>query len=189
MKGQLASKRRMLFINLIDEILLLMWDMDKGPRKTLFREVLTCFLKEYSNVAKTTGRVASKDIVFYFRSSNAVEDGSRLCQIIDEMLKLFLVSQDEAKDSESFMKPVISRLLCVYVALAASDPEGVTRCRNFVKKLIKYSDKTPKLVTLSYLNKWKENKGITINENVLLDELSFWNKKHLKISTVSLIQH
>ena len=99
MKGQLASKRRMLFINLIDEILLLMWDMDKGPRKTLFREVLTCFLKEYSNVAKTTGRAASKDIVFYFRSSNAVEDGSRLRQIIDEMLidEAYLLNEIDLK--------------------------------------------------------------------------------------------
>lgn len=147
--NNLLRLREKRFYNLIEDLLSEMEKVDNETRMTIFRGVLFRLLGDYSSVTELRLKMKSKDIMFSFRLSFQ-EFNEELEQSVSEMLSLFSESQEVVRDKASFMTPIISRLLCVYIVFAESDREGVTKCKNLVKELIRAK---PESVVLSI---WKE---------------------------------
>ena len=138
------------FYNLIDNLLPTMESMNNEARMSNFRAILFRFLEGYYSVAELRLKRKSQDIMFSFRLSSK-EVNKDLDQSVSEMISLFSESQEVVRDKASFMTPIISRLLCMYIVFAESDKSGAKKkCQNLAKELI---NSKPESVVLSI---WKE---------------------------------
>lgn len=159
------------FYNLIEDLLSEMKNVDNGARISIFRAVMLRFLEEYSSVAELRMKRKSQDIMFSLRSvsKEVIED---LEQGVSEMLSVFSDSQEVVSDQASFMTPIISRLLCMYIVFAESDESKANgfkkKCQNLAKELIHLK---PESVVLSI---WKEREKRSEIKLVSYETYSFW---------------
>ena len=157
---ELVELRLTKFLHFISVLFL---EIDKAKtrtRKSIFRKVLTSFLEIYSSVAVLTEKRKSQDIMHYFKISEEmkVELDCDLIESLDGILKFFEESKDQVRSLESFMKPIVYRLICMYIVLAISDKQGANMCKNLGKELTeKWGANTAKQVTASYLAKGEKN--------------------------------
>lgn len=161
--------------SLVAALLLAIKDVDDKTKKKIFRKILMVFLGNYSCFAKANAKEKIKDIMLYFIPSMVeVPTNEELNQSGLEMLHFFLSSRDFVKDKETFIQPVVFKLICLYIALAVSDKEGQIKCHNLGKQIDrKWSKSTPESVTLSYLKEKEKNSKLPISEFELLNEYSF----------------
>ena len=152
-----------------------MENLDKEAKRSLFKKILVVFLGNYSCFA--TGKIKEKtaDIMLYFSTTiGEVPENEVLYQRALDMMNLFLSSRDLVEDKEAFIRPIILKLICLYIALVVSDRIGAMMCQSLGKELSQnWSKSTPESVTLSYLVKKEKNSGLLINECDLLEKYSF----------------
>jgi hypothetical protein len=150
---ELVQLRHDKFVDLVDVLFSAIGEADSKTRKLIFRKVLVNFLESYSSISGLTVKRKSQDIMHYFKTSDEVQVrlGYNLSASIDDMLEFFFDSQNQVRKIEDFMKPVVSKLICMYIAFALSDKEGITMCKNLVKELTNWKNDIPNNVILLYL--------------------------------------
>ena len=156
---------------LLDELLSAMEDVGPKTRMSLFRAVLIRLLDEYISVAEVRPRQKARDLMSTFcHSTSQVKAGEDIDQKVSKMIDL--IKKDKR---ESFFRPVISRLVCMYAVFAKSDEEGVTKCTSLAKDLISRNNK-PELLVLSTLKQRVLRRGeqIPFDERELLQKYTFW---------------
>ena len=161
------------FYNLIENLLSDMENVDNETRISIFRAIMLRFLEEYSSVAELRMKRKSQDIMFSFRSVSK-EVNEELEQSVSEMLSVFSDSQEIVRDKASFMAPIISRLLCMYIVFAESDESGAKKkCQNLAKELI---NSKPKSVVLSIWKEREKRSEIPLIKWKSYETYSFWRK-------------
>ena len=168
------ESRNVIFDNLVDA--LLSEDVGSKERISLFRGVLLKLLSEYVSVAEMTAKRRSQDIMSSFRrltdqSEIQVESNRELAQKVSEILSLI---KDDGR--ESFFRPVISRLVCMYNVFAkSSDEEGAKKCQILAKDLLRSKNNTPERLVLSVLKQRALRRGEKIppDERELLYKYTF----------------
>jgi len=150
---ELVQLRHDKFADLVDVLFHAIDGADAKTRRSIFRKVLINFLESYSSISELTVKRKSQDLMHYFKISEKVQVGLgyNLSASIDDMLEFFLNLHNQVRDTKDFMKPVVSRLICMYMALALSDKGGITRCKILVKELTNWKNDIPNKVILSYL--------------------------------------
>lgn len=168
----LVRLRDVNFDNLTDVLLLAMEDLDAKARMSLFRNVLLQFLEKHVSITgMIRERSKSKDIMASFRSSGYIEVETNIQTCVDGIFDLI--------KEELLLRPVFSRLVCMYAVLAVSDREGSKKCRILAKDLLRSKNNTPERLVLSLLKQRALRIGEQIpqEESELLRKYSFWNRK------------
>jgi hypothetical protein len=169
--GKYLQLRDVKLDNLID--VLLSEDVDKKARMLFFRVVLLRLLTEYVSISEIREKSRSQDIIFSFRCQlfeSRVEVNEDIDQNVSEVLRLI---KDDSR--ESFFRPVVSRLVCMYAVFAVSDRVGSKKCNILAKDLLKSKNNTPERLVLSVLKQRALRRGEKIppNECELLYRYTF----------------
>ena len=165
--------------NLICALLIAVEGLEKEQRKALFKKVLMIFLGNYSCFATGKVKKKTKDIMLHLSTTiGDVPINDLLNKRGLEMMYLFVSSRNLVEDKEAFIRPIIHKLICLYIALVVSDQTGAIMCQALGKKLFfRWNKSTPEQVTLSILMKLEKNSKLSPIESQLLDKYSCWIKK------------
>jgi len=152
---------------------------DDKERKALVRKVLMVFLGNYSSLVEGRTKQDCKSIMNHFTSSfGDMDSNGSLDEAIQEMVSI--ISAAKKIDEEShLMRPIVFKLICLYIYLAETDKKGREYCFRLCSDLsFTFGRRTPKRAVLPYLKKREKN----VSDRELLERFSFWIENGVIVS-------
>lgn len=143
---------------------------DKQERKAILRKMLMIFLGNYSSLVAGRTNVICKDIMIHFIPSCAdMQKNEILDQAMQQIISLSSIKMSSDKE-RLLMRPVIFKLLCLYICLAKSDKTGKNKGSKLCSRLsLTFVKTTPQRIMLPYLRVRQQG----VSDEELLQRFSF----------------